>query len=117
MADSLRERATVVVVTDGRVLLARDIGSHHFNMPGGGIERGESPEEAAARELREETGLTATSTEFLFVWESSFARHHAFRIEASGEIRTGAEIAELRWWDRREELLMNQHVKAILGRL
>ena len=117
MVDSLRERATVVVVKEDGVLLARDIGSCHFNMPGGGIERGESPEEAAVRELREETGLTATDTEFLFVWESSFARHHAFRIEVSGEIRTGAEIAELRWWDRKEELLMNQHVKAILGRL
>ena len=117
MPDSLRERATVVVIRDSRVLLARDVGSRYFNMPGGGIEEGESPESAAVRELREETGLTPTRTESLFVWESAFARHHVFRIDAEGEARIGDEVVELRWWDRREALTMNGHVKAIIERL
>ena len=57
MTGHLRERATVVVIRDGLVLLARDEGTAFFNMPGGGIEQGEPPEEAAVRELQEETGL------------------------------------------------------------
>jgi ADP-ribose pyrophosphatase YjhB (NUDIX family) len=50
----------VVLDPDGRVLLFRyddppPMGVH-WATPGGGIEPGESPREAAARELREETG-------------------------------------------------------------
>lgn len=35
------------------------IQQHQYNLPGGVIDPGESPEEAARRELREETGATA----------------------------------------------------------
>jgi 8-oxo-dGTP pyrophosphatase MutT (NUDIX family) len=113
----LRDRATVVVVRDGLVLLARDAGQAHFNMPGGGIEKGESPEEAAVRELREETGMAATRTESLFMWDSTAARHHVFRADAEGDTRTGAEIAELLWGDGKGPLATAPHVKVILERL
>ena len=49
-----------VVLHDGRVLLIkRGVEPHkgHWCPPGGVIEEGESPEEAAVRETREETGL------------------------------------------------------------
>jgi 8-oxo-dGTP diphosphatase len=46
-----------VIFERGRVLLAlrRDIG--WWNLPGGGLEIGETVEEAVVREVREETGL------------------------------------------------------------
>jgi len=48
---------------DGRILLTRFVSegnprSGWWTMPGGGMEWGEQPHETAARELREETGLT-----------------------------------------------------------
>ena len=117
MTVRLRDRATLVVVRDGLVLLARDAGQGHFNMPGGGIEDGESPEEAAARELHEETGMTAAVTESLFTWDSTVARHHVFRVDAEGKARTGGEVAELLWWDGSGPLETAPHVKVILERL
>jgi ADP-ribose pyrophosphatase YjhB (NUDIX family) len=51
----------VVVDEDERVLLFRsfsDEGEPFWICPGGGIEDGETPEDGARRELREETGLT-----------------------------------------------------------
>jgi len=49
----------------GELLLIRNTyGSRHlFMLPGGGIERGETPAEAAARELQEETGYVADELE------------------------------------------------------
>ncbi len=48
-----------VVVHDGRVLVITPAGRRVTGLPKGGLEPGETPEEAAAREVREETGVTA----------------------------------------------------------
>ena len=116
MTGCLRDRATVVVVRNGRVLLVRG-NSGKFVMPGGGIDPGELPIAAAARELQEETGLDAESVEPLFVWESAIHRHHVFRVDAGGDVAMGPEITDFRWWNRRECLPTYSHVEAILERL
>jgi 8-oxo-dGTP diphosphatase len=55
-------RAVIVyLVVQGRVLLIhkkRGLGSGKVNAPGGHIEAGETPEQTAVREYREEVGLT-----------------------------------------------------------
>ena len=105
----LRDRATAVVIRDGKVLLVLGRGPVYL-MPGGGIEQGESPAEAAARELFEETGLTATN------------RHHVFLIDSTGEVDIGntpdgETIGGYLWWDRQEAIEAFGHVEAILERL
>ena len=57
-----RQAARVVVVAQGQMLLVAghdfsDAAHHWLFTPGGGIEAGESPAQAAARELAEETGI------------------------------------------------------------
>ncbi len=47
----------VVEREDGAVLLVRQTYRRHWGIPGGLLEKGERPEEAALREVREETGL------------------------------------------------------------
>ena len=54
-----RNRSQAMVCRDGKLLLVehRMKGRDFFNLPGGGIEENETPEEAALRELNEEAGV------------------------------------------------------------
>lgn len=62
-------RAQVVLLRGDRILLARHVrpeGSY-WVLPGGAVERDETPEQAAVREVREETGLEVHVQRLLFV--------------------------------------------------
>ena len=60
--EKMRAEAGGVVLLDGRVVLHRTE-KGNLNFPKGKIERGETPEQAATREVLEETGLVAEPIE------------------------------------------------------
>lgn len=54
-----RPNARVIIIQDNQIALLErhKQGEHYFVFPGGGIDPGETSEQAAVREAREETGL------------------------------------------------------------
>jgi ADP-ribose pyrophosphatase YjhB (NUDIX family) len=64
-------RAQVVLLRDGMILCARHerASECYWVLPGGEIEVGETPEEAAVRELREEGGVDVELERLLFIDE------------------------------------------------
>lgn len=68
-----RPSAYTIVIKHGRLLLASERGK--YTLPGGGIELGETPEEAVIREVKEETGVNVRRPELL-ACRSEFFTHH-----------------------------------------
>jgi 8-oxo-dGTP pyrophosphatase MutT (NUDIX family) len=64
----------VVTDADGKVLLIQHTYVHGWYLPGGGVERGETAEEALARELVEEAGVRVTSRPVLVSFHSNHVK-------------------------------------------
>jgi 8-oxo-dGTP diphosphatase len=79
-------RAGVVLIQDRKVALIERhrSGLHYFTFPGGHIETGETPEQAALREVKEELGLQVSLKQLLFRygWQGSW--QYYYLAEATG---------------------------------
>ncbi|MFT7090608.1 MAG: ADP-ribose pyrophosphatase YjhB (NUDIX family) [Candidatus Azotimanducaceae bacterium] len=78
-----------------QILLCHLTNSERWTLPGGGIEFGESPEQAMVREVREETGLDVVCSDFLginsFVREGSDDQFHSIQIVYLADV-VGGEL-------------------------
>ncbi|QTX03431.1 NUDIX hydrolase [Agromyces archimandritae] len=99
--------AAIALVRDRRVLMVTARGRDVYFMPGGKIDPGETPAEAAAREAREEVSLELDpdALEFLFDVavqahgepEGRIVRMAVFRASTDDEPAPAAEVEALHW--------------------
>jgi 8-oxo-dGTP diphosphatase len=122
MADPLRA-AGGVVVREGRVLLVHRPKYEDWAFPKGKLEDGESWEDAALREVEEETGLRCTLGPYVgstrYDVRDGLKEVRYFRMAAGGEARAQNEVDEVRWASPGEagELLSYDYDRQLLETL
>ena len=96
----------VILDDDERVLVSRRVDSGWFNLPGGGVDPGESVTEGLIREVREETGLEVEIGRL--VGDYSKPQKHevvlTFRARVTGGSPVPSDEADYHTWVRADEL-------------
>ena len=97
---------TVVINAAGEILLVRHTYVPGWLLPGGGVERGETIQEAAVREIREEAGVIAGEEPKLlglYLNDAQFPGDHVaclvLREFSQERFQPNTEIAEARFFD------------------
>lgn len=93
----MNARAAVILIEDGRVALIERHrqGLHYFTFPGGHLDPGETPEQAAVREAWEELGLQVTLGRLLATGHWQGQEQYYFLAQAAGGLfgtGTGEEL-------------------------
>jgi len=109
--------AATILEKDGRYLFVQEKKEKFFglwNFPAGKLELNETPEEAAVREVKEETGYSVKLTGKIGVWEAAVTKH-----VFAGEIIGGNlnvpnnEIMDAQWFSFEELKNMQDKLRHI----
>ncbi|MGN7386355.1 NUDIX hydrolase [Sporosarcina sp. SAFN-015] len=87
----MRDRGSAVIIEGDKIVLIkrnRD-GEEYYVFPGGGIEKGESPEQATIREAFEELGVRIDVIKCLGTVEFKGKQHYFISKIVGGEFGTG----------------------------
>ena len=95
-----RTGAAVAVLFSGKLLVVRHSYRRGIGLPGGQVEAGESAQEAAVRELREELDLVVPEAELVPVYNSLTTRIFEYRPASPPPFRVdGIELVDARFVD------------------
>ncbi|UUJ40864.1 NUDIX domain-containing protein [Pseudomonas extremaustralis] len=114
----IKLRATIIYRKDGEVLFVRKRNAK-WNLPGGRVERNETPLEAAMREMAEETGLAFDELRYLRMYREDKVIHYLFEArKADDKPRPRNEIEACRWINARDvsRRRVRRPIKSILKR-
>jgi len=120
--------STVAIFRQNKGAIEVLIGTRHDDslvLPGGRLDKGESPHAAAVREVREETGIHVQKLTKLHTTEDGKKTIHSFcvKVDADVKLKPDDDIAKLRWYkitqvpalERGHNVIVSEGVRKLFG--
>ncbi len=109
----LEEVANGVIIRNESYLAVKEKKDSYWKLPGGGLGEGETPEQALARELKEEIGVTDARLdiklcEFNLNFKKRNFRFYSYLVKTNQEPRKNEEDLILEWQSLERMLDENQ---------
>jgi 8-oxo-dGTP diphosphatase len=109
-----------LIINDGKVLMVRQYvqrGDLVWNFPGGGIEEGESPEEACIMEVKEETGYDVELLNQIHVKDMKYT--YIAKIVGGTEgtdynVKGNEDIIEIAWKSLKDIEIFDTYTRPII---
>jgi len=95
----------IIVDKENRMLLVHRNDYDLWNLPGGGLDSGESPWDGVIREVKEETGLDVKVSKLLGVYSKAKKDEVVFNFECKvvgGELTLNEEARDLKYFELQE---------------
>lgn len=95
--------ARALILKEDNILMVKQYvqrGDIVWTFPGGGIEAGETPEEACIREVKEETGYVIAITDLLYQKEDNYtfiAEITGGELYLDGSLKENADLVDIAW--------------------
>lgn len=103
-------RVCAAIIKGDKILMVyhQDKDRNYWTFPGGGVDSGETPEQAIVREVLEETGLNSEIVKFLFDsdFKGNICRCFLMKVDESQEIKLGYDPEESHL-DSQQKMLQN----------
>jgi 8-oxo-dGTP diphosphatase len=91
----------IITDSENRILLCLRNDYNVWNLPGGGVDRGETPWECVVREVKEETGLTVIVEKLVGIYSKPEEGDLVFSFKCqivAGDIQTTEEAKEIKYF-------------------
>ncbi|MEK3779236.1 NUDIX hydrolase [Paenibacillus sp. FSL R5-0810] len=112
--------AQAIIIKDKYILMVRQFvqrGAIVWNFPGGGIEEGETPDEACIREVKEETGLDVKALKLIQHQEGKYTylvTDIEGRIHLDKSNKDNDDIIEIKWLSIDDYKIFDNYTKPII---
>lgn len=107
----MRYNSRAIIIKDKKLLLVTGYNAGYYWTPGGGIEEGESPEQAVRRELQEELGAKIVSLEWYMTFQYNTQHVTTFIAEVGDNIKIGKEITDYIWYQRGDNIKVSGRLR------
>src|SRR5690554_662968 len=85
----MRQAARAIIIRDSKLAVVKrnKFGSIYYILVGGGVDPGETPEQAVRREVEEETGMRVVDAKLAYIEDAAFrfGRQYIYLCDAEGD--------------------------------
>ena len=107
----MKHTSRAIIIRNKKLLLVTGYNAGYYWTPGGGVEEGESPEQALRREVQEELGAKIVSFKRYMTFRYNTQHVTTFTVEIDDDFTVGNEITDFVWYQKGDPIKLSGRLR------